>query len=61
MGDDALAAAVDAAIAANPTAWEKFRAGEDKVAGMFVGQVMKATGGKADGKAVTELLRQRRG
>jgi aspartyl-tRNA(Asn)/glutamyl-tRNA(Gln) amidotransferase subunit B len=56
----ALEAAVDAAIAGDPGAWERYRAGEDKVAGMFVGAVMKATGGKADGKAVTALLQARR-
>jgi aspartyl-tRNA(Asn)/glutamyl-tRNA(Gln) amidotransferase subunit B len=56
-----LASAVDAAIAADPDAWARYCAGEDKVAGVFVGAVMKVTGGKADGKAVTALLRQRRG
>jgi aspartyl-tRNA(Asn)/glutamyl-tRNA(Gln) amidotransferase subunit B len=61
MGDDALAAAVDAAIAGDPGAWERFVAGDPKVTGYFVGQVMKATRGKADGKAVTALLRQRAG
>ena len=59
MGDDALASAVDAAIGANPAEWERFRAGDAKVTGFFVGQVMRATGGKADGKAVTALLRER--
>jgi len=52
--------AVDAAVAADPAAWARYVGGEDKVAGMFVGQVMKATGGKADGKAVTALLQQKR-
>ena len=52
--------AVDGAIAADPGAWARYVGGEDKVAGMFVGQVMKATGGKADGKAVTALLQQKR-
>ncbi|MBW3579919.1 MAG: Asp-tRNA(Asn)/Glu-tRNA(Gln) amidotransferase subunit GatB [Actinobacteria bacterium] len=56
---EVLAGAVDAAIAANPAAWDRFLAGDAKVAGFFVGQVMKATAGKADGKAVTALLRQR--
>ena len=59
MGDDALGAAVDAAIAADPEAWEKFKAGDRKVTGSLVGHVMKATKGKADGKAVTALLDQR--
>ncbi|HEY1280688.1 MAG TPA: Asp-tRNA(Asn)/Glu-tRNA(Gln) amidotransferase subunit GatB [Acidimicrobiales bacterium] len=60
MDTGALEAAVDAAIAADPTAWGKYVAGDDKVAGAFVGPVMKATKGKADGKAVTALLRARR-
>ena len=59
MGADALASAVDAAIGANPGEWERFKAGDAKVTGFFVGQVMRATGGKADGKAVTALLRER--
>ena len=53
-------AAVDAAIAAQPGAWAKYLAGDDKVAGAFVGSVMKATKGKADGKAVTASLQRRR-
>jgi aspartyl-tRNA(Asn)/glutamyl-tRNA(Gln) amidotransferase subunit B len=61
MGDDALATAVDAAIASDPVAWEKFKAGDPKITGFFVGAVMRATQGKADGKAVTALLRQRAG
>ncbi|HVM63612.1 MAG TPA: Asp-tRNA(Asn)/Glu-tRNA(Gln) amidotransferase subunit GatB, partial [Acidimicrobiales bacterium] len=55
-----IEAAVDAAIAEDEGAWSRYVGGEDKVAGMFVGKVMKATGGKADGKAVTALLQQRR-
>ncbi len=54
-----VAAAVDAAIAAAPEEWARFVAGEAKVAGFFVGKVMAATAGKADGKAVTALLRER--
>jgi aspartyl-tRNA(Asn)/glutamyl-tRNA(Gln) amidotransferase subunit B len=41
-------------------AWEKYVGGEDKAVGALVGSVMKATKGKADGKAVTALLEQRR-
>jgi aspartyl-tRNA(Asn)/glutamyl-tRNA(Gln) amidotransferase subunit B len=55
-----IEAAVDAAIAEDGGAWSRYVGGEDKVAGMFVGKVMKATGGKADGRAVTALLQQRR-
>ena len=52
---------VDAAIAENSEAWEKFCQGEEKVQGVFVGAVMKASKGQADGKAVTAILNQRRG
>ena len=52
---------VDAAIAENPDAWEKFCEGEEKVQGVFVGAVMKASKGQADGKAVSSILRQRSG
>ncbi len=51
---------VDAAIAAQPDAWAKFTAGEAKAMGALVGAVMKASGGKADGKAVTAALHARR-
>ncbi len=60
MDTDDLAAQVDEAIAADPTAWQKYCDGEDKVAGVFVGALMKATKGQADGKAVTALLEERR-
>lgn len=60
MDDDDLAALVDEAIAANSKAWQKFCAGEEKVAGVFVGAVMAATRGQADGQAVTTLLKARR-
>jgi len=59
MADDALAAVVDEVIAANPDAWARFVAGDAKVTGFFVGQVMRATQNKADGGAVTALLRRR--
>ena len=52
-----LEAMVDEAIAAQPDAWEKYRAGEDKAVGALVGAVMKASKGQADGKAVTAILR----
>jgi aspartyl-tRNA(Asn)/glutamyl-tRNA(Gln) amidotransferase subunit B len=60
MGEDDLASAVDAAVAADPVAWERYVAGNDKAVGALVGAVMKATRGKADGQAVTALLRSRR-
>ncbi|WP_420453854.1 Asp-tRNA(Asn)/Glu-tRNA(Gln) amidotransferase subunit GatB [Ilumatobacter sp.] len=60
MKSTELESMVDDAIASNPDAWEKYRAGEDKAMGALVGAVMKASRGQADGKAVTALLRSRR-
>ncbi|MGA0878591.1 MAG: Asp-tRNA(Asn)/Glu-tRNA(Gln) amidotransferase subunit GatB [Ilumatobacteraceae bacterium] len=60
MDDSALVAIVDEVIAAQAAAWEKYCAGEEKALGALVGAVMKATQGKADGKAVTALLTSRR-
>jgi aspartyl-tRNA(Asn)/glutamyl-tRNA(Gln) amidotransferase subunit B len=51
---------VDAAIAAQPAAWAKYQAGEDKALGALVGAIMKASQGKADGRAATALLQSRR-
>ncbi|SPF80601.1 Asp-tRNA(Asn)/Glu-tRNA(Gln) amidotransferase subunit GatB [Pseudoprimorskyibacter insulae] len=51
----AIEAAVDEIIAANPAQVEKAKQ-NPKLAGWFVGQVMKATGGKANPKAVNELV-----
>jgi aspartyl-tRNA(Asn)/glutamyl-tRNA(Gln) amidotransferase subunit B len=56
----AIEAAVDAIIAANPAQVEKARA-NPKLAGWFVGQVMKATGGKANPAAVNALVAARLG
>jgi aspartyl-tRNA(Asn)/glutamyl-tRNA(Gln) amidotransferase subunit B len=56
----AIEAAVDAVIAENPAQVEKARA-NPKLAGWFVGQVMKATGGKANPKAVNEIVQAKLG
>ncbi len=56
---DAIAAAVEAALAANPKAIEDLKGGKKKpeaVKGFLRGQVMKQTGGKADPALVGELL-----
>ncbi len=55
----ALGTAVAEVLAANPGAVEEFRGGEEKVVGFLVGQVMKATDGKADPRMVNQLLRER--
>jgi aspartyl-tRNA(Asn)/glutamyl-tRNA(Gln) amidotransferase subunit B len=56
--DGSLLGHIDAVIAANPRAVADHRAGKP-VAGFFVGQVMKATGGAADAARVTTLVRER--
>jgi aspartyl-tRNA(Asn)/glutamyl-tRNA(Gln) amidotransferase subunit B len=56
----AIEAALDEIIAANPAQVEKAKV-NPKLAGWFVGQVMKATGGKANPKAVNELVAQKLG
>lgn len=48
---------INTLVADNPNQVAQFRAGKDKVLGFFVGQVMKATQGKANPKTVNELLR----
>ncbi len=55
----AIESAVDSVLADNPDAVERYRAGEQKVVGFLVGQVMRATQGKADPKAVNGLLREK--
>ena len=60
MDTGALESLVDQAIAADPDAWAKFCAGEQRAMGALVGAVMKASQGKADGKLVTALLNQKR-
>ncbi len=56
----AIEAALDEIIAANPAQVEKAKV-NPKLAGWFVGQVMKATGGKANPKAVNELVSKKLG
>jgi aspartyl-tRNA(Asn)/glutamyl-tRNA(Gln) amidotransferase subunit B len=55
----ALEAAVEEALEANPEAVANYKEGEKKVVGFLVGQVMRATQGKADPKLVNQLLSQK--
>ncbi len=48
---------IDAVIAANPKQLADYRAGKDKLFGFFIGQVQKATGGKANPAQLNELLK----
>ncbi len=58
---DALVGWVDEVLAANPREVARFRGGEAKLIGFFVGQVMKKSAGKADPKAIQPLLLERLG
>ena len=56
---DAIGKIVDEVIAASQANVEAYRAGNEKLFGFFVGQVMKASQGKANPKVVNEILRQK--
>ena len=55
----ALEAHVDAVMAANPDKVEAYRGGKAKLIGFFVGQVMRATHGKANPQIVNDLLQEK--
>ena len=52
-----LEKAVDVVLGANPSQVEQYRGGKTKVLGFLVGQVMKASGGKANPQQVSELIK----
>jgi len=56
---DELGQIVEQVIAANPDQVTEYRAGKERLLGWFVGQVMKATRGKANPKLVPSLLKER--
>jgi aspartyl-tRNA(Asn)/glutamyl-tRNA(Gln) amidotransferase subunit B len=55
----ALEGWVEEVLAAHPGEVERYRGGEAKLIGFFVGQVMKRSGGKADPKAIQPILSAR--
>ncbi len=57
----AIEASIDAVLAANGDKVAEYRSGKDKLFGFFVGQVMKATGGKANPALVNEILKKKLG
>jgi aspartyl-tRNA(Asn)/glutamyl-tRNA(Gln) amidotransferase subunit B len=57
----AIEKVIDAIISANPKQLADYRSGKDKLFGFFVGQVMKATGGKANPAQLNELLKLKLG
>jgi aspartyl-tRNA(Asn)/glutamyl-tRNA(Gln) amidotransferase subunit B len=55
----AIEVIIDEVIESNPNQLEQNRSGKDKLFGFFVGQVMKATQGKANPQQVNEILRKK--
>jgi aspartyl-tRNA(Asn)/glutamyl-tRNA(Gln) amidotransferase subunit B len=55
----AIEGVIDGVIAANPKQLADYRSGKDKLFGFFVGQVMKATEGKANPAQLNELLKRK--
>jgi len=55
----AIEAVIEDILATNPTQVEQYRSGKEKVFGFFVGQVMKATQGKANPQQVNALLKEK--
>ena len=57
----ALEAAVEQVMAENPDRVADYRGGNQKLIGWFMGQIMKASGGKANPQMVNKLLREKLG
>ena len=55
----AIESIIDEIIANNPTQVEQYQSGKDKVFGFFVGQVMKASQGKANPAQVNQMLKDK--
>ena len=58
---DVIEPIIDEVMAKNPDNVEKYRAGNSKLLGFFVGQTLKATGGKANPQIVNKLVAQKLG
>ena len=55
----AIEAMIDEVIAANPQQLQQYRDGKEQLLGFFVGQVMKASKGKANPGQVNDILKQK--
>lgn len=55
----AIEKVIDEVLAGNPDKVAEYKSGKDKLFGFFVGQVMKASGGKANPAAVNDLLKKK--
>ena len=58
MAEDDISIYIQEVLAANPDKVEAYKAGNKNLLGMFMGQVMKKSGGKADPKKTNQLIRQ---
>ncbi len=56
--EDSLTAIIKEVIRQHPDEAERYKAGEKKLTGFFMGQVMKSSGGKADPKSTNKLMKQ---
>lgn len=59
VGSSEIENLVEQLIKEHPEEWKRFCGGEKKVQGFFVGQVMKATDGQAEGKLINQILNER--
>jgi aspartyl-tRNA(Asn)/glutamyl-tRNA(Gln) amidotransferase subunit B len=59
MDSGDLERVIDDAIAAHPDEWSRYCGGEEKLTGLFIGAIKKATDGKADLKSASAVLRAR--
>lgn len=57
--EDSIGAVIDEVIKQHPGEVERYKNGEKQLTGFFMGQVMKASGGKADPKAANKLIREK--
>jgi aspartyl-tRNA(Asn)/glutamyl-tRNA(Gln) amidotransferase subunit B len=57
--ESAIESAIDKVLAANPGQLADYRAGKEKLLGFFIGQVQKATAGKANPARLNELLKKK--
>jgi aspartyl-tRNA(Asn)/glutamyl-tRNA(Gln) amidotransferase subunit B len=57
--EDSIVSVIEEVIKQHPGEVERYQGGEKQLVGFFMGQVMKASGGKADPKAANKLIRQK--
>ena len=60
LSDSEVAALVERVTSENPDEWSRYLAGENQLAGFFIGAAMKASGGKVNGRIFSALLAGKR-